>query len=344
MFAYFVRRLIGAFHMLLLITLVTFGVFFWLPKPAGQSTDQIAAAYVGRASTPEAIEATRERLGLDEPVVVQYGRYLKPIAAGADYDAGPVTDHCPPPCLGYSFRSSQPVLGTLLDRAPATLSLAFGAAIIWPAGGIATSVLSALRRGSVWDRTAMIIALAGVSLPTYFTGLVTLALFSYTLKIFPGGGSYRPLTDGPVTWFEALVLPWVTLAFLYAAMYARLTRAGMLETMNEDYIRTARAKGVPEGLVVTRHALRSCLPPHHHGLRSRPRPAHRRRGADREHLQHPRPGPTRPDLGQERRPPHGPGRHPADVRLDSPAQPPRRPALRSHRPPRETHLTPTPGS
>ncbi|MEU8307700.1 ABC transporter permease [Actinomadura sp. NPDC048955] len=261
MLAYFVRRLIGAVLMLLLITLVTFGIFFWLPKLAGQSTDQIAAAYVGRASTPEAIEATKERLGLDEPVVVQYGEYLKSIVAGADYDAGPVTDRCPVPCLGYSFRSSQPVLGTLLDRAPATLSLASGAAIIWLAAGIATGVLSALRTGSVWDRTAMIIALGGVSLPIYFTGLVSLALFSYTLKIFPGGGSYRPLTDAPLTWFEALVLPWVTLAFLYAAMYARLTRAGMLETLDEDYIRTARAKGVPERLVVTRHALRSCLTP-----------------------------------------------------------------------------------
>ncbi|WP_149260063.1 ABC transporter permease [Actinomadura sp. K4S16] len=261
MFAYFVRRLVGAFVMLLLITLVTFGVFFWIPKLAGQTSDQIAAAYVGRAATPDAIEATRERLGLDKPVVVQYGNYLKSIVAGTDYDAGPVTDHCPAPCLGYSFRSSQPVLGTLLDRAPATLSLALGAALLWLAGGIATGVLSALRRGSAWDRTAMIMALGGVSLPIYFTGLVSLALFSYILKIFPGGGSYRPLTDDPVTWFEALVLPWVTLAFLYAAMYARLTRAGMLETMNEDYIRTARAKGLPETFVVTRHALRACLTP-----------------------------------------------------------------------------------
>ncbi|MEV3923333.1 ABC transporter permease [Actinomadura coerulea] len=261
MFAYFVRRLIGAVLMLLLITLVTFGIFFWLPKLAGQSTDQIAAAYVGRAATTEAIEATKERLGLDDPVVVQYGHYLKSIVAGTDYDAGPVTDHCPAPCLGYSFRSSQPVLGTLLDRAPATLSLALGAAVVWLTGGIATGVLSALRRGSPWDRAAMIIALGGVSLPIYFTGLVSLALFSYTLKIFPGGGGYRPLTDDPLTWFQALVLPWVTLAFLYAAMYARLTRAGMLETMNEDYIRTARAKGVPETSVVIRHALRSCLTP-----------------------------------------------------------------------------------
>lgn len=107
----------------------------------------------------------------------------------------------------------------------------------------------------------MIVALAGVSLPIYFTGLVSLAVFSYSLKIFPGGGSYIPITSNPVKWFEALVLPWITLAFLYAAMYARLTRAGMLETMNEDYIRTARAKGLLERTVVTKHALRASLTP-----------------------------------------------------------------------------------
>jgi peptide/nickel transport system permease protein len=260
-FAYIIRRLIGAVLMLLLVSLVTFGIFFGLPKLAGQTTDQIAAAYVGKAPTAEAIQDTKERLGLDRPIVVQYGSYLKGIVAGKDYKAGPVTDHCPAPCLGYSYRSSQPVLETLLDRAPATVSLALGAAVIWLIGGISTGVISALRRGTLWDRTAMIIALSGVSLPIYFTGLVSLALFSYTLKIFPGGGSYLGITQDPVMWFQSLVLPWVTLAFLYAAMYARLTRAGMLETMNEDYIRTARAKGLPEKTVVTKHALRASLTP-----------------------------------------------------------------------------------
>ncbi|GAA0593254.1 ABC transporter permease [Actinomadura livida] len=261
MLAYIVRRLIGALLMLLLVSLVTFGIFFWLPKLAGQTTDQIAAGYVGKAPTQQAIEDTKERLGLDDPVVVQYADYLKAIIVGKDFKAGPVTDHCPAPCLGYSYRSSQPVLETLLDRAPATLSLAVGAAVIWLVGGITVGVISALRRGTLWDRMAMIVALSGVSLPIYFTGLVSLALFSYSIPIFPGGGSYTSITENPVQWFQALVLPWVTLAFLYAAMYARLTRAGMLETMNEDYIRTARAKGLPEKTVVTKHALRASLTP-----------------------------------------------------------------------------------
>ncbi|RSN52716.1 MULTISPECIES: ABC transporter permease [Actinomadura] len=261
MFAYIIRRLIGAVIMLLVVTLVTFGIFFGLPKLAGQTTDQLAAAYVGKAPSPQAIQDTKERLKLDEPIVVQYADFLKGVVAGKELDLGPTTEHCSAPCLGYSFNSSQQVLPTLLDRAPATLSLALGAAVVWLAVGITTGVVSALRRGSKWDRAAMVIALAGVSLPIYFTGLVSLALFSYTLEIFPGGGSYRPFTTDPVAWFQSLVLPWVTLAFLYAAMYARLTRAGMLETMNEDYIRTARAKGLPEKTVVTRHALRATLTP-----------------------------------------------------------------------------------
>ncbi|MBW8483388.1 ABC transporter permease [Actinomadura parmotrematis] len=261
MLAYIIRRLIGAVLMLLLVSLVTFGIFFWMPKLAGQTTDQIAASYVGKAPTAEAIAATKERLHLDQPVVLQYGHYLKGIVAGQDFKAGPEVDHCPAPCLGYSFRTSQPVLPQLIDRAPATLSLAAGAALLWLVSGVTIGVLSALRRGSFLDRAAMVIALGGVSLPIYFTGLLSLAIFSYNLKIFPGGGSYRPFSEDPLHWFESLVLPWVTLAFLYAAMYARLTRAGMLETLGEDYIRTARAKGLPEKTVITKHALRSSLTP-----------------------------------------------------------------------------------
>jgi peptide/nickel transport system permease protein len=141
------------------------------------------------------------------------------------------------------------------------LSLALGAAVLWLIGGVATGVLSALRKGSVFDRAAMSIALAGVSLPIFFTGLLSLSIFSYGLGWLPGGGTYVSLTDNPLQWAYHLILPWVTLAFLYAATYARLTRAGMLETMNEDYVRTARAKGLPERTVVTKHVMRATLTP-----------------------------------------------------------------------------------
>ena len=133
-----------------------------------------------------------------------------------------------------------------------TLSLAGGAAVIWLVGGVAVGVLSALRRGSIFDRMAMGGALAGVSLPIFFTGLMALCIFSYKLGWTAPGGSYTPFIQNPAQWAYDLILPWITLAFLYAATYARLTRAGMLDTMGEDYIRTARAKGLPRAQRVVR--------------------------------------------------------------------------------------------
>jgi peptide/nickel transport system permease protein len=121
--------------------------------------------------------------------------------------------------------------------------------------------VSALRRGSFFDRAAMSVALGGVSLPIFFTGLIGLAFLSYKIPVFASGGSYTPLTKNPLAWAYDLLLPWITLAFLFSAQYARLTRAGMLETMNEDYIRTARAKGLPERAVVLKHGLRGALTP-----------------------------------------------------------------------------------
>jgi peptide/nickel transport system permease protein len=170
-------------------------------------------------------------------------------------------EHCPAPCLGYSFITKQPVWPELLDRAPVTISLTIGAAIIWLVAGVSIGVISALRRGTIFDRGAMGVALAGVSLPIFFTGLISLAFFSYKLGLTAPGGSFVPFTDNPAQWAYSLLLPWITLAFLFSAQYARLTRAGMLETMTEDYIRTARAKGLPERAVILKHALRGALTP-----------------------------------------------------------------------------------
>ncbi|GAA4968103.1 hypothetical protein GCM10023205_36450 [Yinghuangia aomiensis] len=164
------------------------------------------------------------------------------------------------PCFGYSFKTHLPVWPQITQRLPVTISLAVGAAVIRLVTGVGIGVLSALRRGSLFDRFSMTIALAGVSLPIFFTALVSLALFSYKWAIFPNL-HYVPLTEDPVAWAKNLILPWVTLAFLYSALYARLTRAGTLETMGEDYIRTARAKGLRERRVVVRHGLRSALTP-----------------------------------------------------------------------------------
>jgi len=259
--ALIVRRLLVAILLLFVVSVVTFSIFFLIPRLAGASSEDLASRYVGRTAGEEQIQATAEKLGFTDPLVVQYGRFVKGLVAGTEYNYGPVTEHCPAPCFGYSFVNQTPVWPDLLDRLPVTVSLAAGAAVLWLIGGVATGVVSALKRGSVFDRTAMGIALTGVSLPIFFTGLVLLALFSYKLNITAPGGSYVPFEQNPADWAYSLILPWIALAFLYAAGYARLTRAGMLETMNEDYIRTARAKGLPERTVVLKHGLRSALTP-----------------------------------------------------------------------------------
>src|SRR4051795_6566650 len=258
---YIVRRLIAAVFLLLIVTAATFVIFFVLPRLGGATIDDLASRYVGKSGSVQDIHAIAVKLGLTDPVWVQYGRFLAALFVGADYSTGPTTVHCPAPCLGYSFISHNPVLPDLLDRLPVTLSLAAGAAVLWLLGGVATGVLSALKRGSIFDRGAMGVALAGVSLPIFFTGLLALSIFSYNLKWTPPGGTNPLDQDNPADWAASLILPWITLAFLYAAQYARLTRAGMLETMGEDFIRTARAKGLRERSVVVKHGLRSALTP-----------------------------------------------------------------------------------
>jgi peptide/nickel transport system permease protein len=257
---YIIRRLIAAVILLFVVSAVTFSIFFLVPRAAGFTVEDLASRYTGKTAGVAQIHETAVRLGLTDPVYEQYGRFIKGLFVGADFDTGPTVERCPAPCFGYSFMNQNPVWPDLVDRLRVTISLAVGAAIIWLISGVATGVLSALKRGSVFDRAAMSVALAGVSLPIFFTGLLSLSIFSYSLGWTPGGGT-DPLAGGVGTWFSALLLPWITLAFLYSAGYARLTRAGMLETMNEDFIRTARAKGLRERTVVVKHGLRSALTP-----------------------------------------------------------------------------------
>ena len=261
MLTYIIRRLIGAVILLLVVSAVVFSIFFLIPRLGGATPDDLAGRYVGKTAGSAQIHETAVKLGFTDPIYVQYGRFAKGIVVGQDYNYGPSTEHCPAPCLGYSFITKNPVLPDLLDRLPVTLSLAFGASILWLFGGVTTGVISALRRGSFLDRSSMGVALAGVSLPIFFTGLLSLSIFSYGLGWTAPGGANPMDATSPLDWAYTMILPWITLAFLYAAAYARLTRAGMLETMNEDYIRTARAKGLPERVVVVKHGLRAALTP-----------------------------------------------------------------------------------
>ncbi len=260
MIAFIIRRLLTAVLLLVVISAVTFAIFFLLPRAAGMTTDQLAARFAGKAPDKATIVAIEQRYGFNKPVPVQYYNFMKGIVVGGKYDTGARVINCPAPCLGYSFRTNQPVLELLKQRAPVTFSIALGAAILWLLAGLAIGVLSALRRGTVFDRFTMGTALAGVSLPIFFTGLLAQTFIVFKWHWWPQQ-DYVSFFSSPVKWFESLFLQWVTLAFLYAALYARLTRAGMLDTLNEDFIRTARAKGLPERTVIVRHALRASLTP-----------------------------------------------------------------------------------
>ncbi len=244
MTAYIVRRLLWVGVLVFAVSLLTFVIFYVFP-----SADP-AVVRAGRNPNPEVIAQIREQLGLDRPWPVQFGDYLQQLVLHFD--------------LGYSYQNDVAVRTEILERLPATLSLALGALVVWLAFGIGVGLISATRPGTWIDRLAMGGALVAISAPVYWLGLVALYLFASDIgvvPIFPGQGSYVPLTEDPVRWFQALLLPWFVLAATYAAIYARLLRSTMIETLSEDYIRTARAKGLRPRRVVLRHGLRTAVTP-----------------------------------------------------------------------------------
>jgi peptide/nickel transport system permease protein len=257
---FLVRRTIGGLVVMVIVTIITFWLFYALPKLLNSNP---AVLYAGRSPSPATIAAVSQKLGLDKPFWTQYWDFLKGIFAGRTYGSGLTANACHRPCLGFSFINNEPVWSEIISDLPVDISLALGASVIWLFSGVSTGVMSALRKGTIFDRTSMSVALAGVSLPIFFTALLSLAIFSFGpgwLQIFPNV-HYVPLTQNPFSWARNLVLPWACLAFTYSALYARLTRGAMLETMSEDYIRTARAKGLPERTVILKHGLRSAITP-----------------------------------------------------------------------------------
>jgi peptide/nickel transport system permease protein len=165
--------------------------------------------------------------------------------------------------LGFSYQSNAPVREIILDRLPATIFLTLGALVVWLFMGLPTGVISAIRRRSKLDRATMVTTLALISAPVFWLGLVALYLFAEDvgqIPIFPGAGSYQT-ASGPFEHIAALILPWFVLAAAFAAIYARYLRSSMIDVMSEDYIRTARAKGVPEREVIVRHGVRSAITP-----------------------------------------------------------------------------------
>ena len=242
---YIVRRVMWAIFVLLLITLLTYLIYYVMPPTDPTQT------FTHGSATQEASRLLRTSLGLDRPWYVQYELFLKHIVTGDEYGW---------PGLGFSVKTRSALKPIIASRLLVTAQLAIGAAFIWLVIGIPIGIMSALRPRSLRDRFAMGFALFGVSAPVFWLGVMFLYLFWNKLGIASGSGYVRPAQDFGA-WLNHMIMPWVVLALLFAAFYARMTRANLMEAMNEDYIRTARAKGVPEGQVVLKHGLRAALTP-----------------------------------------------------------------------------------
>jgi peptide/nickel transport system permease protein len=244
MTAYIIRRILWGIVLLILVSALTFLFFNIFP-----SVDP-AVLRAGRNGSPATIAHIRQELGLDKPVYTQFWVYMKGIFLHFN--------------LGNSYYTGASVLSLIRDRLPATLSLTIGAAILWLVAGITVGIISAIKRGTLLDRGAMGIALVFVSMPVFWFGLVMLFLFAKDIgryHVFLGAATYVGLTTSPGTWFGSLIMPWIVLAGTSAAIYSRLLRGSLIEAMGEDYIRTARAKGLPERRVVWRHGVRSAITP-----------------------------------------------------------------------------------
>ena len=271
MLAYVIRRIIAGVILLIVMSLITFLLFFATPVDPARLT-------CGKNCTPSLIEQNRKALGYDQPsnsaskpvkAVYQWGQFMHGLVAGRDYPAdkalkktAPETiQHCPAICLGYSPKSTALVTDLLKDRFPVSLSLAIMAFALWIVGGVTFGVIAALRKGSLIDRAIVGSTLVAFAFPTFFVGrfLYKFVALKWQLTPLP---FYTPIADGGVgAWLTGLLLPGLTLALFYMAGYVRMTRAFVLETLSEDYLRTARAKGLPAFKILRKHTMRAALTP-----------------------------------------------------------------------------------
>jgi ABC-type dipeptide/oligopeptide/nickel transport systems, permease components len=253
MLRFLLRRSVSTALVLLLLSAVVFGLFYASPGDP-------AILACGKGCDGERLAVVRHKLGTDLSLGQQYWHFLRGLLLGRTYDAGTDVTHCAAPCFGYSFQTDQPVLQMITSRIPVDISLTLGAMVIWLIVGIGTGLLSALRRGGPTERLLTALTLGGMSTPVFLVGLLLMMLFCSTLGWLPFP-QYVPFGSGPAQWAGGLVLPWLSLALVSAAAYARMTRSSMLETLAEDHIRTGRAYGLSERRIVAGHALRGALTP-----------------------------------------------------------------------------------
>jgi peptide/nickel transport system permease protein len=261
MIRFIIRRLLGAVVVVWIVSVVTFAIFQLAPTLSHQSP---VYYYIAKQPPPAGSVQFKElehAFGFDRPLIQQYWHWLANIFHARTISNGTgETSSCHVPCFGYSFKLHTQVSTLIWQALPVSLSLAIGASILWLVGGLLVGTISGLRPGSLFDRVGMIGTLTAVSIPIFFTGPILLLLVVYQWKWLTNV-NYAGLTQDPAQWLRSMILPWIALALAFAALYARLTRANMMETMGEDFIRTARAKGLPRRKVVVKHGLRAALTP-----------------------------------------------------------------------------------
>ena len=255
MFGYVIRRIISGVLVLLVISVAVFALFFYGPA------DPALAYCPETRCTPQRLDNIRTSLGLDRPVVEQYGDYMKGIVAGNDFKAGEINIKCSAPCLGVSFKLRVNVTNYLLSKFPATLSIAIGGSVIMLLIGVSSGIFAARRRGTMADKGIVGVSLVVNAIPYYLLALLAYLLLISQWGIFPESGYHPLLKDGPLAWAKGLVLAWLVIGISSSTQYARFSRGSMIESMNEDYVRTARAKGLSERRVTMRHALRAAIVP-----------------------------------------------------------------------------------
>lgn len=253
MIRFLIKRLLLASTTLVAISIVTFLLFFAVPSSP-------AWVMCGRNCSPERIAQVEKSLGLDQPITTQYVDFVKGVFQGRTFDDAGTPRVCEAPCLGYSFRSKEAVTDSIERSLPVTVSIVGGAMVVFLTVGIGLGMLAALKKGTVFDRVSIGASVGFASTQTYTLGGVLLLLLVYSTGILPNP-SYTPLAEDPLAWAGGMLLPWITLGLINSALYARLARAQMIETLQEDFVRTARAKGLPAGKVNRKHALRAAITP-----------------------------------------------------------------------------------
>jgi peptide/nickel transport system permease protein len=242
--AFIIRRVLWGIVTLIAVIFLTFLIFRIFP--AANPAELLA----GKGATPQTIRHINQELGLNHSWIVQFWLYLKGIILHFNF--------------GFSFYTQRPVLGTISGALSETISLTVGAAVLWVIFGIPVGIISAVRRGTFLDRVAMSTALTFVSMPSFWFALILIYLIAKQIglvSVLPGPGTYVGLTANPGKWFTSLIMPWLVLSLTQAAIYSRLLRGNLIEVMRMDFIRTARAKGLPERTVIMRHGVRAAITP-----------------------------------------------------------------------------------